>query len=223
MKEIKMQIYFRSIFFLWLVTLVIRVWASDDVALIKAPEISDIEFKAYILSHASFTPVSRRLTVARPAANNAQELRLRFETAERSYIGADVATAYQAFVSLADLAFVDDWSEAQRATIFYAFLRAAQTAPNIERRNELLRAAARFNTKAEIDAKLFPPPLVEEFKIVKSEESLVPIILGRAFTAYSVALLNGEIIELKKFALRVPAGEFRITLISDSLRPVTRV
>jgi hypothetical protein len=198
-------------------------FAESERPLVRSAAVSEIEYRAYLLSEPQYFAVSRALLTERPTADKARELRERYEEAERTYISADLLKAHSVFLQVTELAFQDDWSAAQRAMIFHAYLRAAQTAQNPELRQNLLRDAGRFDFKNKIDEKLFPPPLVEEFKIIKSEETLVPVTLSRAFAPFSYALLNGETIDLKKFVLRVPAGDFRLTLISDSLKPVTQV
>jgi hypothetical protein len=220
MKEINMRI-------LLSVSLSISVslsaFAAYETPLTRSPFLSEVEFRAFLLSEPDYKAASLEILKNRPIKESAQLVRERYEAAERAFISADVINSHQTYLEVSEMAMSDDWSAAQRAMIFHSFLRAAQTASTLETRRELLQKAVRFSANEKIDKKLFPPPLVEEFDFIKSQEQMTPVVLPKSFKSYSYAILNGEVSELKSYMLRVPAGEFRLTLISDHLAPVTRV
>lgn len=191
--------------------------------LVRTSEVSEVEYRAFLLSDASYQAISLELIKNRPQKNLSLSLRERYETAERTFISDDLQKAHLSFLEVTEMSYQDDWNEPQRAIITHAYLRAAQTAPFPDIQINLLTNACRFNHEAMIDRQLYPPPLVEEYLKICRSLNFVTLLVPQQFKSYSYALINGRLINLSQSTLVVPPGEFRITLISDLRAPITRI
>lgn len=198
------------------------VYASPK-PLIQSEEISVTEYEAFLKTEPKFKSVIETLATQRANSSIAKELAENFEAAERSFLSDTVESAHENYKKVLALALASDWTESQRQLLFHSYLRAAQTAVLEAQRQNFLDASIAFDPKSEPDEKLFPPPLVAEWRAVKKAVRSTTLQLPPRLKQFEGAFINGTKVDFKRYAIRVPARVFRLTLLSNRFEPVTRV
>ena len=191
--------------------------------LIQSGSLSNIEYEAFLKTHPEYEPVMS-VWLENPAYEvSSRSLRQAFDEAEKSFLSEPVEVAYDKYKQVPTLAFKSDWSDSERQLIFHAFLRVAQTAINEKKRMEYLKLSKQFDSKLRPDDNLFPPPLIKEWDSLQAKDLFKIIQLNKSFSAYSVGFINGRKIEFKRFTVLVPKSDFRLTLLSNSKAPFTKI
>ncbi len=197
--------------------------AAAPKVLLQSEDVSKPDYQAFIKSEPSYKTVVDDQIDNRIFRSNEKELIADFDKAERSFLGDTVESAHLNYKRVTELALANDWTESERKLIFHCYLRAAQTAVNDEKRLDLLIGSVNFDSRQTPDEKLFPPPLVAEWQKVHLKNTTATLQLSDAFQKYDTALVNGVRVDFKRFAIRVPHGSFRLTLLSNQLQPISKV
>ena len=126
------------------------------------------------------------------------------------------------FHAIVKQAYDKDWNEESQRIIFYSFLRLFQIESKGSAPESFLHSAVLFAPELKPDEQIFPPPLIEKFKAIKSSVQGVDVRLKPIFPLHEILLINGKEVHLEK-KLNLPYGEYRITALSSSHKSWTRV
>ena len=129
----------------------------------------------------------------------------------------------KAFKQITDLALSADWTEEDRRIIFYSFLRQAQGEEDLEKRKALLLSASGFilfdnEGLKDSDKGLFPPPLMEELRLMKKQANFLSLDWEKIFPDHEILLINGRQIQ-KDIEVKIPQAFYRVSAFSSSHRP----
>ncbi len=188
---------------------------------IKSPQMSLQEFKASVQalgpSHISYA--QNKLSKTREQIK-AFQLKKKLVLAQEFYLSGEEAKAIKAFKQITDLALSADWDEEERRIILYSFLRQAQIEKDLEKRKALLLSTSNFtvfeiNSTNYPDYELFPPPLMEELKLIQRKVNFLSMNWKNIFPDHQIILING--IQIKKNEkLKIPQSFYRISAFSSS-------
>lgn len=196
---------------------------SPTPLLLAAGSASSDEFRAYAEANNRLT-LSEIFDNTRPGTDLTRRLQNMTLKAQEAWLNGSVDESRRLFAQIADMTLEGDWRAAQREAIHYALLRLAQASSSTNERQSWLERAVTSFPDLDIDAKLFPPPLIESFQTIRSRIlSETTVINAHSFPNHRWILINGRRFELhENLQLRLPDGLHRVTLISDSQRAFSR-
>lgn len=188
---------------------------------IKAPQMPSQEFKAHIKalgpSHKSY---AQNLLKQKREESKSFRLKDRLIEAQEFYLSGEGKKAANAFYEITELALKADWDKEDRRIILYSFLRLAQNEEDLEKRKALLLSAENFapfqiNRENYPDHSLFPPPLMEELKLVQEKTNQLSVDWKTLFPQHEIILINGKKIQKDKKS-EIPQSFYRVTALSSS-------
>jgi hypothetical protein len=149
------------------------------------------------------------------------------KAAQSSWLDGSLDRARSQFEKLAALAFVEDWREAQREAIHYAYLRLAQLSKPGPEQVSWLNKAVIFAADLEPDPEIFAPPISQAYKEAQAAalaKSNSVALLAEMTTTTQEAIKNFRLLKINghKVALnqgldlRLAKGKYRFTTLSDS-------
>ena len=191
--------------------------------LLRAPQTSIIEFRSFVETEQAFPYARKQLKSIRE--NNTPEqkdLISLLEQAQESFLKDHLKNAGDYFYSIVRQAYNKDWNEESQKIIFYSFLRLSQIESKGSAPESFLHSAVLFAPELEPEEHLFPPPLIEKFKAIKSSVHRLGIRLKPIFPLHEILLINGKEVSLEE-KLNLPYGEYRVTALSSSHKAWTRV
>lgn len=198
----------------------ITTWGNSRV-LVKSPQASPTEYAAHVAVSEDFqSPVENHLQKI-PQQKARKVLIKALSEAQRAYFSASQEQAKQAFEIVAGLATQADWLYEDRKAIFQSLVRLAQLSREDGEKNRWLKAAKAFAPDLEPDAKLFPPPLLEDYFQTPLETLTWKV---SSLEGIDVVLINGRHYEIKPDTeISVSRSPQRVTFLSNSFWPQTKI
>lgn len=208
---------------IWTVYFLSAVFAyADGEVLIPAPDISAVEYRAYLQAHSELRTPSGALDARRPSRNARERLIRLFADAQAAYLSDDLEGARKSFETVVGEATTEDWGVPDREILILSFLRLAQMAPTPEQRLAYLKGSAVFGA-ADLDRKLFPPPLIQEWEETLKNVPMHEVRVAGLGRDWSRVLFNGQICTQNPCRIRADrTSVVRITWLSDRWLPVTK-
>lgn len=154
-----------------------------------------------------------------PAVSDEKRLLQKFERAQTLFLSSDLTAAKVAFIEITEEALRADWSETQRKVITISFLRAAQLSSDPHAVQSYLVRAAQFGNDVQVDAAMFPPPLLSQFEETVSREKAksLQVDLKEKFPQHDLIIIDGKRVRSEVIhAFSVMPGRHRVTAISNS-------
>ena len=207
----------------FVLTLIFLFPAKANIAWIKPPQTSFLDFKAHIeaLDSPHITYGDYQLLQYRKIARSFTLIN-RIQKAQELYLSGTIPSAKQAFQNIARMAHAADWEEEDRRIILYAFLRSAQLEEQPDIKRAFLLSAVQFSRKSitpgQADHTLFPPPLTEEFNALLKNQVSFTVLWKEIFPEHEIILVNGERVSVRT-SIKIPEGVYRITALSSSHTP----
>jgi hypothetical protein len=107
--------------------------------------------------------------------------------------------------------------------ISIAFLRLAQITKDKADSEKWLELAAQFDPRYSPDSRLFPPPIINQYKHVRAHLKKIRISTSH-FAGFEMALVNGVAVDLMGLDhINSFDQTIRLTLLSSLYQPVTKV
>ena len=193
----------------------------ENTVWIKAPQMPFKEFKAHLkildTSHISYA--QNKLNQKRKLAKSFQ-LKEKLLVAQKLYLSGEEKKAIEIFQEITKLSTLADWDEEDRRIILYSFLRRAQSEEDSEKRKALLFSASDFvlfkiTSSNYSDYDLFPPPLMEELKLIQGKANFLSVYWKKIFPDYEIILINGKQIQINQKTI-LPQAFYRISAFSSS-------
>lgn len=194
---------------------------NENKVWVKVPQMPFKEFKAHVtalgLPHTSY---AQNLLLQKREQTHSFKLKDKLLVAQEFYLSGEGKKALKAFKKITDLALSADWDIEGRRIILYSFLRRAQSEEDPEKRKALLLLASDFslfkiNGLNYPDYDLFPPPLMEELRLIQEKANVLSVNLRNIFPNHEIILINGEQIQ-KDEKIKVPQAFYRISAFSSS-------
>ena len=165
--------------------------AHSKEVVFAARDASPREYQAFLAAQDHLESPTQYLLNNRPAKEMKEKLIQAFAEAQEAFVGADPARAEEKLKAVLALATQADWLALDRTIFAISALRLAQLAANSERRQFWLERAASLGVD-EVDAALFPPPLLRDWQKVKSELPPIAIpVAGLSPGDWTRVLING--------------------------------
>lgn len=212
---------FKNVVLMSLVT--VQVAAAVERPVVAGPDIEDGELRSFV-ERADRRSLSEFLDANRPGTQFEERLRAKLEKAQRAWLNGSSEVAKEAFIDVTELGALADWRDSEREALLYSHLRLAQLSGTSLERAEWLAKGARLVTDLEPDSGLFPPPIVAEFKDVRSKIATqsTAIVFKDVFPGFRYVLIDGRKISLESATpTRISPGLHRITAWSDRHSPIT--
>lgn len=191
---------------------------------IKAPQMPFKEFEAHIEAF-GFPQVSyaQNLLIQKRKEAKSFQLKEKLIVAQELYLSGEGESAMKAFGQITDLALSADWDEEDRRIILYSFLRAAQNEEDWEKRKAILLSAISFalfkiSNANYPDQDLFPPPLMEEIRLIQTKATFLLVDWKNIFPDHEIILINGEQVKKDK-KIKIPQTFYRVSAFSSSHLP----
>ena len=189
--------------------------SQAKTVIIKAPDTSPLEFKAYTETESDSLPYSSYLLKKIRAKPRPIILKHHMEKAQRDFLSLDADKAKVHFLNIIDQAYKFDWNQEERDIIFYSFLRLTQLENEPSKRNLFLNDAFVFGMDMEVDDQIFPPPIVDEYNRIKHSAPVIELKLKNIFPFHEIILVNGKRIDASQ-SFSLAYGHYRITALSSS-------
>ena len=179
------------------------------------------EFKAHIKT-LGFPHISYAQHLLKQKRKQAKlfQLKEKLLVAQELYLSGEGEGAIKAFQQITKNAPLADWDEEDRRIILYSFLRIAQSEEDTEKRKALLLSASAFalfkiNSVNYPDQNLFPPPMMEELKLIQEKPNVLFVDWKLIFPNHEIVLINGELMPKDK-KTNIPQAFYRVSALSSS-------
>jgi hypothetical protein len=203
--------------------LVATAFAASEIPLVQSVDLDTESFLAFARAEDRKT-LAEFLENARPQRDNLEKLMQLTQRAQGLWLSGQTSEARAVFKEISALALEDDWRDSQREAIGYSRLRLAQSAPTITEQRDWLEKLAAFVPEYRPSTEAFPPPLLSVFAEAKTsaKKNETELALADRFPQFRFILINGRKFELSpRKKIKVPAGVFRLTALSDSKPPLS--
>lgn len=192
--------------------------AMGSSYLVKAPSANPHEYFVHAQNSGDAKISSYFLTCP-----HSESLKTLFKEAQYHFLNSSLDRSRDKFTALADLKWSCDWQDEERKILAFSFFRLAQMSEKEPEKINHLTMAVQFDEVLAPDISIFPPPLLETYKAVKSQLKKNQYTFPAFVKKYSYILRNGRFQSLNGFVFEAYPLRARITLVSDSYRLETFV
>ena len=192
--------------------LFMRAWAEP--ILFRAPDASEIEYRARVRAEESLRTPTQAYLAQHPTPRSRESLLARFTRAQQAFLANSIGEARRHFQEVVALLPADDWAPADREIFTNALLRLAQLENGVADRDHWLAQIRFLGPGVKIQSELYPPPVLERLREVQRRQSSLEINLARL--DWPLVLING--VACRPHACpSFPASEssVRLTFVSD--------
>ncbi|OFZ13988.1 MAG: hypothetical protein A2Z20_10165 [Bdellovibrionales bacterium RBG_16_40_8] len=208
--------------FIFVYFFTLSLFAAEEF-IYRPPQMSRVEFLANKAAHPTKISYDDYLSKSTVSESLKENLNNTFLKAQEVFLQSEILQIDSAWQDVVGFSYKADWAQAEREMIQIAYLRLAQTATNTAKTHSYLLAAIQFDSTFAPDSRLFPPPIIEQYKSILHNETLVPIDTSK-FSEFTIMLINGVRFNLTDNSpISLHRGTKRITLISPTYEPVTRI
>lgn len=184
---------------------------------------NDLEYQAEKVAKTDSVGYDEYLADSQAPANLKDNLTRAFLTAQEHFLKSEISVIENYWQDVTVFALKADWDKAQREMIQIAYMRLAQSASNAEDTRKYLSYAIEFDNTYKPNQKLFPPPLIDQYLALRAQSNNVPVLFKNA-DGFTYILLNGNKYKISnRTPLEITSGIKRITYISPTFAPVTRI
>lgn len=157
-----------------------------------------------------------------PQKSNVENLLKEFENAQKYYLVKSHDLAIRHYQRVIQMSGLDEWKDLHRKIIYLSFIRLAE----LDGKNQIqwIRNALKFSFEIDPNKLEISKGLIKTIAGVKKEFSNRTILwpINELKNDFRYILMNGHTIDLRKIDhIKIPAGQFRITFLSDIYRPQT--
>lgn len=118
----------------------------------------------------------------------------------------------------------ENWRTAEISMLRHAALRRAQIAESDQDQSQWLTRAAHVHTPEPIDEELFPPPLIQHYKMTLKKLKAMPMDLQSQFPWGEYLLVDGRVFPVSRNTrILKDVLSHRFTVISNRFAPVSEV
>lgn len=208
---------------LFLVLIIIYSSVGFSQTLLQAQETTTADYQAalqaspFTQSYVAFqkSKISKDAPVA--------ELRRLYSSAMVAYLNGDAKAAEKGFEKVTDLRHQHHWGESARFLIFTACLRRGQLEKKSYARQSWLNVSLEIGWDLEPDQKIFPPPLIQEWRTQKEQLQWVSVHSLIADPYLNGLMISGRFYSLKNSLPKIPKVRARISYLSNQKQPVTAI
>lgn len=202
----------------WLLLFLIQ--AHAQTVLVQAPRSPGLDYLAMLKAHSNFVSPSRFYRAKHPLVSEREQLIAAFAEAQKAFLGDSIASARKAYKAVLDLVWADDWERSDREIFLQAYLRLAQTESDSAARDRWLTQSLLLGDDVNVDATLFPPPLLLRRREL-SRQATVKVV-SKVPAGWNDLLVNGRSCAGTDCKL-LSLGKVRVTLLSDQWLPHTEI
>lgn len=190
--------------------------------LIQGSTVPEFEYRAALKADPDLVSPVTQLSRQRPSAAQRELLLSKFAAAQKSFLENSKEEASAHFQAVVSLIAADDWSRADRQVFLHSYLRLAQLELSLEKQNSWLTRALGAGDDLELDAGLFPPPLLRTLANFRREVPRASLPKNIFADGWNMVLVNG-IVCTKERCREFPlvGDKVRVTFLSDIWQPVT--
>ena len=194
--------------------------SAQNTIWVKAPHTPFDEFEAGIKTLDFSTSYAEYKLKQKRAIAKAFKLKDKILQAQQFYLSGEDKKAIRSFRQITRLAALADWDREDRRIILYSFLRRAQSEEDKNKRKALLFSALDFaffpiNSESYRDYNLFPPPLMEELRLIQEKTPALYVHWESVFPQHEIILINGKKMR-KEEKTRLPQSHYRVSAFSSS-------
>lgn len=196
---------------------------AAETLVVRAPSASPVEYGAYLRASADRVSPIQVYRREHPSAEMRRLLLQRLTLAQQSFLSGSLEAARSGFLAVAQMRTEDDWGATEREVFFVSLFRLAQLSSSAEERDEFLASALTLGEELQPEARLFPPPLLSRWQELRASRK--PIVVSTVgLIEWETVLIDGRAFSLApQGELRLRPGRYRVTYLSSSRQPVTRI
>lgn len=207
-----------------IIALIVSLLVSSSMAstpttwLVKAPQANPHEFFVFAQNSAD-GKISQALTYCDKTSMVNQLLK----EAQFNFLNGSLDAAKKKFTEISENKWSCDWKTDERKIITFSFFRMAQLSNSPSEQMGFLTEAISFDDEVTPDVSVFPPPIIEMYRKTKAQMARKQMMLPDTSKKFSGLFRNGKFISLNALAINTYPMRARLTLVSDTYRPETRV
>jgi hypothetical protein len=143
--------------------------------------------------------------------------------AQDHFLKSEISQIETDWQDVAAYAYKADWGPTQREMIQTSYMRLAQLASTPEETKRHLRSALEYDSGYTPDSRLFPPPLVEQYRQMRKGQN-PQTVSTQNWKGFTILFVNGIRYDLETTdAIELGPGTKRVTFISPTYAQVGRV
>lgn len=157
-----------------------------------------------------------------PKSRNIENLLNEFENAQKYYLVKSLDLARQYYEKVVAMSDIDEWKDIHRKIIYISYIRLSE----LNRQNQKDWIQQALNFSMEIDPKkldIGPESLKAILDLKKNLlKQSIDWQVAPLRNEFTYILVNGHVVDLRKIeTIKIPAGKFRVTFLSDIYKPQT--
>ncbi len=200
-----------------LLILISQLMAQD--VMIQGESTPDVAYEKRLVSDPNLQSYIQHLQ-SQDTKNNLK-LQSTFKQAQFEFLQGSLEKAADLYGQISDMQHKARWTLSEQRIIHYSFLRLAQLSK--ADRNNWLTKAFIFHPEMEVDDKLFPPPLVDQYRRLQESTPMNVWTLPNKTEEFDQIFINGRTLPKGSRFFRYRPGRVRIDFLSNTYQPVTLV
>ena len=190
--------------------------------LVRSGEVSPEVYESHLHTYPHLqSPVQLYIAQSQTQKINKQMEKL-FVLAKKNFLQSELTTATEHYKSVVQLSYENDWSETLSSLISHSYFRLAQLEK--EQSENWLKQALAFAPDTAPNPHIFPPPLVQKWRVLKKQVQFLPWTPDWDFHLYQWVLINGRKQPIiPGTPLLLAKTQNRVVLLSDFLQPQIKV
>lgn len=196
---------------------------AENKIIYRAPNTSDFDFSAMKQARTDMIALDDYQLKNLVPNEIKENLRAAFIKAQVSHLNSQTAQNIELWQDVISYAFKADWQKNNREMIQMAYLRLAELSSTSIESKKWITQCFEYDPQFKPDAHLFATPTTEQYGAIRAKYIFKNFAFVRR-TGFSKILINGTLFDLlEKKPIHITNGLKRITLLSQTYKPVTRI
>lgn len=193
---------------------------SARTVLVQVPESPRLEYIASLRANSEYTSPTDVYLNSHPQLSVREKLLHHFAQAQKVFLEKTDDLAIVKFKELLKLLLIDDWDRNDREVFLHAYLRLAQLEGE-NARDHWLGQSLLLGEDLQVEAQLFPPPLLARRMELKQKIPNRIVVRNPATQEWTQMLINGVPCSTDHCgSWSFYPGPVRVTFLSDRWQPV---
>lgn len=196
---------------------------AESQIIYRTPTMSDIDFAALKIARPEMITLDEYQLKNIVSDEMKENLKTTFLKAHAAHLKNQSTENIDLWQDVISYAFKADWPKNNREMIQIAYLRLAELSATVKISKSLVTQCFEYDPQFEPDRKLITPTVIAQYQDVQTKSPLKNFDLNK-LQGFSKVLINGTVFDVSaQKSISVTSGLKRITLLSSTYKPVTRV
>ena len=206
----------------WLSLLLWSGLSAHATVLFQGPQSSPLDYAAELAAHPHWVSPVQDYVNRHPLSANREQLSSLFAQAQHDFLAKSELESRERYKAVINLLGMDDWTKSEREIFLQCYLRLAQLESDNSARDRWLKQSLALGSELDIDASLYPPPLLQRRKELATYPQMLALSRLHLSAEWARILINGQPCGKKDCGLWPKDVRLRVTVLSNQWLPQSR-